>query len=139
MTARDALLNTARLKVWEPLFWAAAFVAPWVLSQHALILNEIAIVALFGLGGLLYMASARVLIHRLGERRLAVNGAALRAVRDGLLSRGTLSGSDVRAIMAAHPPTGEPVVSEPLGAGGPPVEVEAEAEADVSRVAVEAA
>jgi ATP-dependent metalloprotease FtsH len=70
---------------------------------------------------------------------LAVNGAALRAVRDGLLSRGTLSGSDVRAIMAAHPPTGEPVVSEPLGAGGPPVEVEAEAEADVSRVAVEAA
>ena len=41
MTARDALLNTARLKAWEPLFWAAAFVAPWVLSQHALILNEL--------------------------------------------------------------------------------------------------
>lgn len=48
MTARDALLNTARFKAWEPLFWAIAFLAPWGLSQHALIVNEIAIVALFG-------------------------------------------------------------------------------------------
>lgn len=58
---------------------------------------------------------------------LEVNAAALAAVRDGLLARGSLSGDDVRALMAAHPPTGDPILAEPLGAGGPLVAEEAEA------------
>jgi ATP-dependent metalloprotease FtsH len=65
---------------------------------------------------------------------LGVHAAALAAVRDGLLARGTLSGADVRAIMAAHPPTGEPVLSEPLGAGGPAAGVEAVVEVGVEAV-----
>ena len=47
MNAQTSLLRAAR---WQPLelaFWALAFVSPWLLSQHALIINEIAIVALF--------------------------------------------------------------------------------------------
>jgi branched-chain amino acid transport system permease protein len=47
MNAQASLLQAAR---WEPLelvFWVLAFASPWVLAQHALIINEIAIVALF--------------------------------------------------------------------------------------------
>ena len=47
MNAQTSLLRAAR---WQPLelaFWLLAFVSPWLLSQHALIINEIAIVALF--------------------------------------------------------------------------------------------
>lgn len=45
--ARDALARTHRIKWWEPLLWIAAFAAPVVLPQYALIINEVAIVALF--------------------------------------------------------------------------------------------
>jgi branched-chain amino acid transport system permease protein len=44
MNAQTSLLRAAR---WQPLEWVLAFVSPWLLSQHALIINEIAIVALF--------------------------------------------------------------------------------------------
>jgi branched-chain amino acid transport system permease protein len=47
MNAQTSLLHAAR---WQPLelaFWLLAFVSPGLLSQHALIINEIAIVALF--------------------------------------------------------------------------------------------
>ncbi len=37
----------ARWHPWELAFWAVAFASPWLLAQHALIINEIAIVALF--------------------------------------------------------------------------------------------
>ncbi len=49
MEARHSLLESSRWKLWEPLVWLLAFVAPFVLSRHALIVNEIAIVALFAL------------------------------------------------------------------------------------------
>ncbi|KRI01252.1 branched-chain amino acid ABC transporter permease [Curvibacter sp. PAE-UM] len=36
-----------RWKLWEPVLWLLALASPWLLSTHALIINEIAIVALF--------------------------------------------------------------------------------------------
>ena len=44
---QQALNNTSRWKVWEPVFWLLALASPFLLSSHALIINEIAIVALF--------------------------------------------------------------------------------------------
>lgn len=49
LRARASLLESARWKAWEPLVWLLAFAAPLVLARHALIVNEIAIVALFAL------------------------------------------------------------------------------------------
>lgn len=48
-TPRHPLLHEARWKVWEAPLWLAVFVLPWALPEHALIVNEIAIVALFAL------------------------------------------------------------------------------------------
>lgn len=45
----NPLLESSRWRRWEPLVWLLAFAAPWLLSRHALIVNEIAIVALFAL------------------------------------------------------------------------------------------
>lgn len=47
--ARPSLLDAARWKPWEFVLWALAFAMPLVLSRHALIVNEIAIVALFAI------------------------------------------------------------------------------------------
>ena len=47
MSAQTSLLRAARWQPLEWVFWVFAFAAPWVLAQHALIINEIAIVALF--------------------------------------------------------------------------------------------
>jgi len=44
---QDVLLKTSRIQWWEPLVWLLAFMGPWLFPQHALIINEIAIVALF--------------------------------------------------------------------------------------------
>lgn len=44
---QQSLLASRRWKLWEPVFWALALASPWLLSSHALIINEIAIVALF--------------------------------------------------------------------------------------------
>lgn len=44
-----ALLRASRWRWWEGLLWLAALAAPWVLPGHALIINEIAIVALFAI------------------------------------------------------------------------------------------
>jgi branched-chain amino acid transport system permease protein len=49
MNAQDSLLQASRWKKWEFAFWALAFLSPWVLGSHALIINEIAIVALFAI------------------------------------------------------------------------------------------
>lgn len=46
---RDQLGRRHAWRWWEVLAWAAAFAMPWVLQRHALIVNEIAIVALFAL------------------------------------------------------------------------------------------
>ena len=47
MNAQTSLLRAARWQPLELVFWALAFASPWLLAQHALIINEIAIVALF--------------------------------------------------------------------------------------------
>lgn len=47
MNAQTSLLRAARWQPLEWVFWVLAFVSPWLLSKHALIINEIAIVALF--------------------------------------------------------------------------------------------
>ena len=41
--------NSGRWKAWEPVFWLLALISPFLLKSHALILNEIAIVALFAI------------------------------------------------------------------------------------------
>lgn len=46
---QTSLLQTSRWKLWEPVFWLIALASPWALSSHALIINEIAIVALFAM------------------------------------------------------------------------------------------
>ena len=46
---QSSLLQPSKPKIWELLIWVAAFVLPWVLPQKALMINEIAIVALFAM------------------------------------------------------------------------------------------
>jgi branched-chain amino acid transport system permease protein len=48
-TAQKPSLDTARWRIWEPLLWLAALASPWLLKEHALLINEVAIVALFAL------------------------------------------------------------------------------------------
>ena len=47
--APSALLQASRWRAAEWLFWPLALASPWLLTRHALIINEIAIVALFAL------------------------------------------------------------------------------------------
>ena len=47
--AGTALLRASRWRWWEALLWLAALAAPWLLPSHALIINEIAILALFAI------------------------------------------------------------------------------------------
>ena len=49
METQNLLLKAGRWKPWEVALWLLALAAPWVLPRHALIVNEIAIVALFAL------------------------------------------------------------------------------------------
>lgn len=47
--AQSDLLRASRMKPWEPVLWLLAFAAPLLLPSHALIVNEVAIVALFAI------------------------------------------------------------------------------------------
>jgi len=47
MNAQHSLYDSQRWKAWEPVLWLLALASPWLLGDHALIINEIAIVALF--------------------------------------------------------------------------------------------
>ena len=49
MKAQDALLGASRMKAWEVALWLALLASPLALPNHALIINEIAIVALFAI------------------------------------------------------------------------------------------
>jgi branched-chain amino acid transport system permease protein len=49
MNAQQSLLSKSRWKLWEPALWLLAFAVPMLLPSHALIINEIAIVALFAI------------------------------------------------------------------------------------------
>jgi branched-chain amino acid transport system permease protein len=44
---QQSLLARQRWRLWEPVLWLLALASPWLLASHALIINEIAIVALF--------------------------------------------------------------------------------------------
>lgn len=44
-----SLIKASRVRFWEPVFWLFALASPNLLSEHALIINEVAIVALFAL------------------------------------------------------------------------------------------
>jgi branched-chain amino acid transport system permease protein len=48
-TAQTSLLDKQRWRLWEPLLWLVALALPLVLGGHSLIVNEIAIVALFAI------------------------------------------------------------------------------------------
>ncbi len=48
-SAQTSLLQSSRLKLWELFFWLFAMASPWLLPGQALIINEIAIVALFAI------------------------------------------------------------------------------------------
>jgi branched-chain amino acid transport system permease protein len=45
--AQKSLLRSSAIKPWEPVLWLAAFIVPVAMPSQALIVNEIAIVALF--------------------------------------------------------------------------------------------
>ncbi len=47
--AQNLLLKSGRWRPWEYALWLLALASPWLLASHALIINEIAIVALFAL------------------------------------------------------------------------------------------
>ncbi len=49
MDAQNALLQKARWRPWELALWALAFALPALVPSHALMINEIAIVALFAM------------------------------------------------------------------------------------------
>ncbi len=49
MNAQNSLLRKSSLKWWEILLWIALLASPAVMPTHALIINEIAIVALFAI------------------------------------------------------------------------------------------
>ena len=54
------LLDKQRIKLWEPLFWAVALSLPLVVGGHSLIVNEVAIVALFAVSLDLIMGYAGI-------------------------------------------------------------------------------
>ena len=47
--ALDALRGLSRIRPWEPVLWLLAFAAPAALPSHALMINEIAVFALFAI------------------------------------------------------------------------------------------
>lgn len=66
MSAQADLLHASRIRPWEPVLWLLAFAAPLVFPSHSLIVNEIAIFALFavsldlvlGYGGIVSLGHA---------------------------------------------------------------------------------
>ena len=54
------LLDKQRIKLWEPLFWAVALSLPLMVGGHSLIVNEVAIVALFAVSLDLIMGYAGI-------------------------------------------------------------------------------
>jgi branched-subunit amino acid ABC-type transport system permease component len=66
MSALQSLRNDSRMQWWEPVLWLAIFAAPLLFPSHALIVNEIAIFALFavsldlvlGFGGIVSLGHA---------------------------------------------------------------------------------
>jgi branched-chain amino acid transport system permease protein len=66
LNPQASLRSASRMKAWEPVLWLVAFAVPMLLPSYALIVNEIAIVALFaisldlvlGFGGIVSLGHA---------------------------------------------------------------------------------
>jgi len=119
MNAQLSLLQAARWRPLEIAFWVLAFASPYVLAHHALIINEIAIVALFavsldlilGYTGIVSLGHAAFLgfgaytaalfakwIHPDPLLGLVV-GTAAASVLGALCSASILRGSDLTRLM----------------------------------------
>ena len=115
----EVLARAARWRVWEPMVWLLALSAPLLFKSHALIVNEIAIVALFalsldlilGYGGIVSLGQAAFLgfgaysaalfakfIHPDPLLGLAAGTAAATAL-GALCSATVLRGSDLTRLM----------------------------------------
>jgi len=113
------LLEKSAIQWWEPVVWLLAFSAPWAFPHHALIINEIAIVALFavsldlvlGYSGIVSLGHASFLgfgaytaalfakwIHPDPLLGLVV-GTAAASVLGALCSASILRGSDLTRLM----------------------------------------
>ena len=113
------LLKKSAVQWWEPVLWLLAFSAPWAFPHHALIINEIAIVALFavsldlvlGYSGIVSLGHASFLgfgaytaalfakwIHPDPLLGLVV-GTAAACVLGALCSATILRGSDLTRLM----------------------------------------
>jgi branched-chain amino acid transport system permease protein len=119
MKAQDALLGASRMKAWEVALWLALLASPLALPTHALIINEIAIVALFaisldlilgysgivslghaaffGLGG---YAAGLLAKHLTGDPLTGlVAGTAVSALAGAVMSLTILRGNDLTRLM----------------------------------------
>lgn len=119
MNAQESLHDSRRWKLWEPVFWLLALATPFVLGSHALIINEIAIVALFavsldlilgytgivslghaaffGLGG---YAAGLLAKHLTGDPLTGlVAGTVVSALAGAVMSLTILRGNDLTRLM----------------------------------------
>ena len=119
MKAQDALLGASRIKAWELVLWLALLVSPLALPSHALIINEIAIVALFaisldlilGYGGIVSLGhaaffglggyAAGLLAKHISADPLTglLLAAGVSALAGALMSLTVLRGNDLTRLM----------------------------------------
>ena len=119
MKAQDALLGASRMKAWEVALWLALLASPLALPTHALIINEIAIVALFaisldlilGYGGIVSLGhaaffglggyAAGLLAKHISPDPLTglLLAAVVSALAGALMSLTVLRGNDLTRLM----------------------------------------
>jgi branched-chain amino acid transport system permease protein len=119
MSARHDLLRGSAMKPWEPVLWLLVFAAPVLFPRHALIINEIAIVALFavsldlvlGFGGIVSLGhaaffgfgaftAALLCQHLTTDPHIALLAAMATSALLGLVASFTvLRGSDLTRLM----------------------------------------
>lgn len=117
--AQRSLARASRMKPWEPVLWLLAFASPILMPSHSLIVNEVAIVALFAVSldlvlgytgivslghaaffGLGAYTSALVCKHYTTDPHLAMLASiALSAVLGFAASFTILRGSDLTRLM----------------------------------------
>ena len=98
-SAQDRLLGSGRWKSWEYVLWLAALASPWLLASHALIINEIAIVALFALSLDLILGYTGIV--SLGHAAFFGMGAYSAALFAKLVMPDPLTGLAVAVLSAA--------------------------------------
>ena len=99
MSAHDILLQIARAKPWDVGLWVLALASPFVLSRHALIINEVAIVALFALSLDLILGFTGIV--SLGHAAFFGMGAYAAALFAKLVTPDPLAGLAVGVLVSA--------------------------------------